>query len=83
MPETNHARTPRAHTTRALWIPRPDLEAILASPEGKTTIEDVGRFATGGCTFLFADEIVLVPHALTGPGACIAIQCAASCLAAR
>jgi uncharacterized protein (TIGR02118 family) len=44
--------------TRAHW------DAILASPEGKATIEDVARFATGGCSFLFDDEVVLVPYAL-------------------
>lgn len=40
---------------------RADLEAIIASPEGQATIADVSRFATGGCTFLFDDETVLIP----------------------
>lgn len=43
---------------------RADLEAILASPEGKATIADVPRFATGGFSFMFDDEVVLVPYAL-------------------
>ena len=40
---------------------RADLEAILASPEGRATVEDVQRFATGGCSFIFDDEVVLIP----------------------
>ena len=40
---------------------RADLEAIIASPEGQATIADVPRFATGGFTFMFNDEVVLVP----------------------
>jgi len=43
---------------------RADLEAILASPEGRRTVDDVPRFATGGCTFLFDDEEVVIPCAL-------------------
>ena len=43
---------------------RDDLEAILASPEGQATIADVPHFATGGFTFLFDDEMVLIPCAL-------------------
>jgi len=43
---------------------RADLEAILASPEGQATVADVPKFATGGVTFLFDDEVVLVPYAL-------------------
>lgn len=44
---------------------RGDLEGILASPEGRATIEDVPNFATGGYTFMFDDEVVLVPYALS------------------
>ena len=40
---------------------REDLEAILASPEGQATIADVDNFATGGATFFFDNEEVLVP----------------------
>jgi uncharacterized protein (TIGR02118 family) len=43
---------------------RADLEAILASPEGQATIADVANFATGGCTFMFDDEVVLIPCTL-------------------
>lgn len=43
---------------------RAELEAILASPEGRATVEDVPRFATGGCTFLFDEEEVLIPYRL-------------------
>jgi hypothetical protein len=40
---------------------REDLEAVLASPEGQATIDDVPRFATGGCWFMFDSEVVLIP----------------------
>lgn len=43
---------------------RADLEAILASPEGQVTVADVPNFATGGCIFMFDDEVVLIPCAL-------------------
>ena len=43
---------------------RADMEAILQSPEGKAAVADVPQFATGGCTFLFNDEEVLVPISL-------------------
>lgn len=43
---------------------RADFEAILASPEGQATVADVPRFATGGATFLYDDETVLVPYSL-------------------
>jgi uncharacterized protein (TIGR02118 family) len=45
---------------------RADLEAILASPEGRATIADVPNFATGGFTFMFDDEVVLIPCSLGG-----------------
>lgn len=45
---------------------RADLEAILASPEGQATIADVPNFATGGSTFMFDDEVVLIPRPLGG-----------------
>ena len=44
---------------------RADFEAILASPEGQATVADVPRFATGGATFLYDDETVLVPFSLS------------------
>ncbi len=39
---------------------RADLEAILASPEGQAAIADVPNFATGGCSFMFNEEAVLI-----------------------
>jgi uncharacterized protein (TIGR02118 family) len=45
---------------------RADLEAILESPEGQATIADVPNFATGGFTFMFDDEVVLIPYVLDG-----------------
>ena len=43
-----------------------DLEAALASPEGRAAVADVPNFATGGATFLFDDEVVLIPCSLGG-----------------
>lgn len=43
---------------------RADLETIIASPEGQATIADVPKFATGGFSFMFDNEEVLVPYAL-------------------
>lgn len=43
---------------------RADLEAILATPEGQATIADVPNFATGGVTFLYDNEVVLIPVSL-------------------
>src|SRR5262249_40141288 len=45
---------------------RADLEAILASPEGQAAIADVPNFASGGVTFMFDDEVVLIPYSLKG-----------------
>ena len=45
---------------------RADLEAVIASPEGQATVADVPNFATGGFTFLFDDEVVLIPYSLGG-----------------
>lgn len=39
---------------------REAMEAILNSPEGKATIADLENFATGGATFFYSDENVLV-----------------------
>lgn len=39
---------------------RDAMEAILASPEGQAAIADVPKFATGGATFLYNEEEVLV-----------------------
>ena len=43
---------------------RAEMEAILASPEGQATIDDVPKFATGGVTFLYDEEQVLIPYNL-------------------
>jgi uncharacterized protein (TIGR02118 family) len=43
---------------------REAIETILASPEGKASIADVANFATGGATFFFDREEVLIPVAL-------------------
>lgn len=48
-----------------LWAEsREAMEAILESPEGKATIADVPKFATGGVTFLYDKEEVLLPFSL-------------------
>lgn len=43
---------------------RAEMEAILASPEGRATVDDVPNFATGGATFLYDDEEVMIPYHL-------------------
>ena len=40
---------------------RKAIEAILATPEGQETVKDVANFATGGATFLYDEEEVLIP----------------------
>ena len=40
---------------------RAAIEAILASPEGQAAVNDVPNFATGGSTFLYDDEEVIIP----------------------
>ena len=40
---------------------REAMEAILASPEGQAAVADVANFATGGVTFLYDDQQVLIP----------------------
>ncbi|MCO6459007.1 MAG: EthD family reductase [Pirellulaceae bacterium] len=40
---------------------RAAMEAILASPAGQAAVADVPNFATGGATFLYNDEEVLLP----------------------
>ena len=34
---------------------RAELEAILATPEGRQAVEDVPKFASGGVTFIYTD----------------------------
>jgi uncharacterized protein (TIGR02118 family) len=45
---------------------REAMERILDSPEGRATVADVAQFATGGATFLYDDEEVLIPFQLHG-----------------
>jgi uncharacterized protein (TIGR02118 family) len=64
---TKPGEQPPYYLIVGLYAPtRADLEAILASPEGQAAIADVPNFATGGCTFLFNDEVVLIPYSLGG-----------------
>ncbi len=43
---------------------REAMERILDSPEGRSTVADVANFATGGASFLYDEEEVLVPYRL-------------------
>ena len=43
---------------------RADLEAIIASPEGQAAVADVPNFASGGCTFIYDEEQVLISFEL-------------------
>jgi uncharacterized protein (TIGR02118 family) len=43
---------------------RQAMDEILASPEGRATVADVPKFATGGVTFLYSQEEVLIPYQL-------------------
>ena len=43
---------------------REQMEAILETPEGQATVADVPKFATGGVTFLYDEEEVLIPYQL-------------------
>lgn len=44
---------------------REAMEAILSSPEGQATVADVANFATGGATFFYDDEEVMIPVSLS------------------
>ena len=44
---------------------REAMEAILETPEGKATVADVANFATGGATFLYDEEEVMIPYQLS------------------
>ncbi len=44
---------------------RESLEATLTSPEGHADVNDVPNFATGGATFIFDNEEVITPFALS------------------
>lgn len=43
---------------------RAEMDPILASPEGQATLADVPKFATGGVTFMYDQETVLIPTKL-------------------
>jgi len=44
---------------------REAMESVLDSPAGQATVADVANFATGGATFFYDTEEVLIPCALT------------------
>lgn len=44
------------------------MQAVLDSPEGQATVADVPNFATGGVTFIYDEEEVLIPVELDAPG---------------
>jgi uncharacterized protein (TIGR02118 family) len=44
---------------------RQSLEATLASPEGQAAVADLANFATGGATFIFDNEEVILPVSLS------------------
>ncbi|MYS82883.1 EthD family reductase [Embleya scabrispora] len=45
-----------------LYAPtRAGIEATLDSPQGRATVADLANFATGGATFLWDEERVVVP----------------------
>ena len=43
---------------------REAMEAILATPAGQAAVADVPNFATGGATFIYDREEVLIPYEL-------------------
>jgi uncharacterized protein (TIGR02118 family) len=43
---------------------REAMEALLASPAGQAALADVPNFASGGATFFYDDEEVLIPYRL-------------------
>ncbi|OPC83796.1 ethyl tert-butyl ether degradation protein EthD [Embleya scabrispora] len=60
-PDPSGARPPY-YLVVALYAPsRAELQAVLDSPEGRATVADVPHFATGGATFLWDEERVVVP----------------------
>jgi uncharacterized protein (TIGR02118 family) len=44
---------------------REAMEAILNTPEGQAAVADVPNFASGGATFLYDEEEVLIPYSLS------------------
>lgn len=61
----NRAEQPAYYMIVGLYADsREEMEAILESPAGKATVADVANFATGGATFLYDEEEVLIPYQL-------------------
>ena len=44
---------------------REAMETILDTPEGQATVADVANFASGGATFLYDEEEVMIPCSLS------------------
>tara|TARA_R110002111_G_scaffold2705_3_gene17897 strand:+ start:26449 stop:26787 length:339 start_codon:yes stop_codon:yes gene_type:complete len=44
------------------------MQAVIDSPEGQATVADVPNFATGGVTFIYNEEEVLIPVSLEASG---------------
>lgn len=62
----SHASAPYYMIVGLYAESRTALDAILASPAGQATIDDLSNFATGGAVFLYNDEDVLIPLTLNG-----------------
>ena len=63
--ETSPGESPAYYMMVGLYAEsRSEMEAILATPEGQATVADVANFATGGATFIYNDEEVLIPFTL-------------------
>ena len=53
---------PPYHVMVGLYAESADaMQAILDSPEGRAAVADLPNFATGGVTFMFHEEEVLIP----------------------
>jgi uncharacterized protein (TIGR02118 family) len=63
---TEAGQTPAYYMIVALYgESREALEATLDSPEGRAAVADVPNFATGGATFIFDNEEVIMPVSLS------------------
>ena len=63
----NHGEAAEFYMVVGLYADsREQMEQILASPEGQELVADVPKFASGGVTFLYSDEQVLIPYSLKG-----------------
>lgn len=59
-PAGDEATTPYYMIVGLFTETREAMEVILASPEGEATTADVPNFATGGVTFMYDEEEVLI-----------------------